>query len=185
MTDLGTFTGEPEEWRSICDMPEYEVSSLGRIRRVSSLINKKLYEPLTPRPGPYGYPNYLFKFGKKKWRRNIHPLVCRAFHGPKPTPKHGVAHNDGSRDNNRASNLRWVTQVENSLDSIRHGTSTRGERNAFSKLNKDAVLEIRREYRSSGNAERNKQLMAKFGISRATLCNVANRKSWSWLGDEN
>lgn len=48
----------------------------------------------------------------------IHTLVCLAFHGPKPTPKHQVAHKDCNKMNNGYLNLRWATPKENIADSI-------------------------------------------------------------------
>lgn len=50
----------------------------------------------------------------------VHILVCTAFHGPRPTPKHQVDHINRDRWDNRPENLRWVTPHENSLNSITH-----------------------------------------------------------------
>ena len=44
----------------------------------------------------------------------VHRLVAEAF-CPKPEGKDYVNHIDGSRDNNLASNLEWVTNSENAL----------------------------------------------------------------------
>ena len=40
---------------------------------------------------------------------HIHFLVCTAFHGPKPSENHQVAHADGCPSNVRSDNLRWAT----------------------------------------------------------------------------
>nr|WP_121272804.1 HNH endonuclease signature motif containing protein [Pedobacter schmidteae] len=45
----------------------------------------------------------------------IHRIIATAFHGTPPTPQHVVDHIDTNRQNNRPSNLRWVTKLENIL----------------------------------------------------------------------
>jgi len=45
-----------------------------------------------------------------------HQLVCRAFHGPRPTDKHTVDHINQERTDNRASNLKWETKVGQTLN---------------------------------------------------------------------
>lgn len=39
-------------------------------------------------------------------------LVCRAFHGPPPTPQHLVRHVDGDPANDAEPNLEWATRTE-------------------------------------------------------------------------
>ena len=50
----------------------------------------------------------------------FHILVCTAFHGPRPSPRHQVDHINRDRFDNRPENLRWVTPHENCMNSIRH-----------------------------------------------------------------
>ena len=51
----------------------------------------------------------------------VHRIVCRAWHGPPPTPKHQVNHIDGDKTNNHPENLEWVTQTENMKHAWRTG----------------------------------------------------------------
>lgn len=60
---------------------------------------------------------------KKTYRRKhyyVHILVCTAFHGPRPSPKHQVDHINRDRWDNRPENLRWVTPHENQMNNIAH-----------------------------------------------------------------
>lgn len=43
----------------------------------------------------------------------VHRIVATAFLGDAPTPEHVVDHIDTNRQNNRPSNLRWLTRFEN------------------------------------------------------------------------
>ncbi|MCE6967427.1 HNH endonuclease signature motif containing protein [Cereibacter sphaeroides] len=45
----------------------------------------------------------------------LHRIVATAFHGEQPSKSHVVDHIDTNRRNNRATNLRWVTRLENIL----------------------------------------------------------------------
>jgi hypothetical protein len=45
----------------------------------------------------------------------IHRIVATAFHGEPPTKEHVIDHIDTNKQNNRPSNLRWVTRLENIL----------------------------------------------------------------------
>lgn len=45
----------------------------------------------------------------------MHRIVATAFHGEPPTKEHVVDHIDTNKQNNRPSNLRWVTRLENVL----------------------------------------------------------------------
>lgn len=43
----------------------------------------------------------------------VHRIVAFAFHGEPPTKQHVVYHIDTNKENNRPSNLRWITKFEN------------------------------------------------------------------------
>ena len=46
----------------------------------------------------------------------VHRIVATAFHGQAPSEQHVVDHIDTNRQNNRPSNLRWLTKLENILN---------------------------------------------------------------------
>jgi len=72
----------------------------------------------------------------------VHQLVCVAFHGPRPSGIHQVAHIDGRTENNRADNLVWATRKENEAHKKLHGTALVRDRNHQTKINTRMVMAI-------------------------------------------
>ena len=187
-----TLDVDPEEWRLVDGWSDYEVSSLGRVRRATDTFwknskNGKMY--IQYRRGRMlslvdRGKGYLFVCLKMKSRKKYIPvavLVCMTFNGPPPSAKHEVAHGDGSRDNNRADNLSWKTHKENCADKLAHGTAQRGSKNPASKLTEDQVREIRglldTTYRQVAAIAR------RYGISAVTAHRIKSREVWGWLPD--
>jgi hypothetical protein len=149
-----------EIWRAIDEAPEYAVSDLGRVKRI---IPDRFRRPLRVLRTPVGSQGYLVcslhTKGRPQLHRKVHVLVCTAFHGPKPTPRHEVRHLDGNPLNACAGNLAWGTSKENAADCLRHGTFPRGERSPHAKLTDAQVAEIRASH------EHYRSVAEKFGIS--------------------
>lgn len=93
-----------EQWKKIKEYENFEVSSLGRIKK-----GNKIYKPINNGHDYFGVG--LRKNGVKK-RFYIHRLVAQAFI-ENPCNKEEVNHIDGIRTNNQLSNLEWVTRSEN------------------------------------------------------------------------
>ena len=166
-------TLETEEWRAIDGWP-YEASSFGRIRRIgassplATFINKI-----------HKYPYVSLHDGPRRITRRVHQLVCFAFHGPPPSPKHEVAHWDGNALNNRPSNLRWATHQENKHDDdIRLGATPRGSRNGQATLTETDVKNIRALLDTGLSQENIGRL---FGVSQTTVWQIKSGKKWGWL----
>lgn len=93
-----------EDWRTVEGFPNYEISSLGQIRNVSTRTI------LRPARNPQNGRLYVFLPGRRTLY--LHKAVAAAFLPPQP-PGHELDHNDGNKRNNRATNLEWVTHAEN------------------------------------------------------------------------
>lgn len=93
-----------EEWRAVPGYEAYEVSSLGRVRKGSQILD--------PRVTTNGYERIRIN-GKEK---AVHRLVADAFIGH---AEGEIDHIDGNKVNNAVDNLRWVTRSEN----VRHSYS--------------------------------------------------------------
>lgn len=106
-------------------------------------------------------------------------LACEAEHGPPPTPAHEAAHSCGKGHEGCVAkrHLSWKTPEENAADKVQHGTANRGERHMWSKLSESGVKQIR-EIASTASLS---DIAAKFGMSRAAIRMIVDRKSWAWL----
>lgn len=174
-------TLESLQWKVVPGFEAYEVSEYGDLRRRITYIGPcgRIYKAGTVskchKEKRTGY--WTYSLGRTKKER-AHVLVALAFIGPKPFPNAQVAHWDGNPDNNHYSNLRWATRKENAEDSIRHRTSTFGERNPRAKYTLELVRLIRKRY-ATENIEQ-KQLAREYGISPSMANQILNKRCWNF-----
>ena len=168
-------------WRPIPGYEgHYEAGDLGEIRSVDRQVrypngNLQLHRGrvLKQTPATSGYLSVgLNKQGGKTF--GVHTLVLLAFRGPCPEGME-CCHTDGNRLNNRLTNLRWDTRVNNHKDRKLHGTVKKGESHWNSRLTEDAVREIRARRM---NGEVFTKIAQSFGISQTTTIHICQRKIW-------
>jgi len=107
--------------------------------------------------------------------RYVHRLVMEAFVGPCPEGQE-VLHDDNDTANNRRTNLRYGTRVENTADKFRHGTFVLGTQHFNAKLTDDAVREIRRLYAEGDHTQAG--LAKRYGVTQSIIGRVVLRKGW-------
>ena len=166
-------------WRIIPSFPQYEVSSVGGVRRASSK------RELTPHINLRGYfyitlmkPKHLRLQGNPKYSFTRVPMgriICEAFYGAPPEKRSQAAHNNGNPSDNRVENLRWATPLENSQDQYKHGTRVHGARVKCAKLTEAMVSEIRSR-RVAGEVW--SSLSASFGVSVRAVRDAVRGRSW-------
>lgn len=110
-----------EEWRKCTFCPDYEVSSLGRVRSLDRMIKKK-NGWTQKRVGQMLIPGTCNRKDKQYHfvvingvARLLHRVVALAFL-PNPANLRTVDHIDRNRLNNAVSNLKWASHSENNCN---------------------------------------------------------------------
>jgi hypothetical protein len=137
---------------------------------------------LTPFPIRSGHLKVgLRKDGDRHWRC-IHRLVLETYVGPCPDNME-CRHLNGNPKDNRADNLTWGTQAENSKDAVRHGTHpgflNRGEACGSHKLTEEQVRQIVDMYGTGLFTQR--EIGKQFGVHPSEISLIVNRKTWRHL----
>jgi len=169
-----------EIWKSVVDYPDYEVSSCGRVRRIT--VNP--FKPNRPvpyfmkaLPSPSGYLRVHLSGNKTHSTLPVHALVLKAFVGPRA--KGAVCrHLDGDKTNNNLGNLAWGTIFDNASDKVRHGKDPKGERNPRAKLTEAQVLDIRQKAPFFKHGDQSK-IARMLGVSPHTINQVVHGINWA------
>lgn len=170
-----------EEWRDVVGYEGlYQVSSLGRVRRVAGGPGAVVGRILKARKHN-GYLRLVLCKGGSKSGYAVHRLVAIAFLGPPPSADHQVNHKNGIRDDNRPDNLEWVTPQENISHAIEVlGKTNKGEAHGQAKLSRRDVRKIRQLYATGEYLYR--ELGELFGASISTISLIIRREHWQHVG---
>lgn len=173
-----------ERWLPVVGFEgSYEVSDRGRVRSLTRYVEQigRWGKPVSRRMlgrvlamGPHvgGYVAvHLYRDGLQR-ATVAHILVAEAFIGPRP-PGMEVLHNDGDKQNNAVTNLRYGTKLENEADKDLHGTRPRGEQSVSAKL---TAADVKRIRRLKGVPQQ--ELAEEFGCTFSNISAIQLRKSW-------
>ena len=154
---------------------DFEVSDLGRVRRIRSVRGQatgKLRKPWEHIRGRL-YIDFYKRGNPKHRRRLVYQLVAEAFIGPYP-PGMEINHIDGNTRNNCAENLEYVTHRQNIMHAYRTGLAKAlvGEGVAGAKLTDEAVRYIRR------SDDPLSALALRFGVSKSAVYRVRCGHGW-------
>jgi hypothetical protein len=164
------------EWRVVYGWPNYEVSDYGNVRRAVPASGTAVGLILRPNMRK-GYLSYRLYSHQNGTHVSAHVLVCAAFHGPRPSTKHEVAHWDGARTNCWKGNLRWATGLKNAADRERHGRTARGAANGFARLTEAAVAMIKGNIRNGRHGVLT-MLAREHAVSLSTIHDIKVGRTW-------
>lgn len=115
---------DDEEWRTIFDFPNYEVSNKGNIRSKEyndSLGHLRSSKKLKKQVNNCGYEYVILSSKEEKHKTlTVHRIVAKTFI-PNPEEKEDVNHIDGNKLNNNVNNLEWTTTQENIIKRYKIG----------------------------------------------------------------
>ena len=164
-----------EQWRVVVSNENYEVSDIGRVRRISS---GRILKPILDSTGYY---TQNLSLNGKQAPVRVHRLVAEAFVSQFNIT---VNHKDGDKLNNHPDNLEWVTRSENFRHAHENGLSPnppkrKGEAANGAKLTEAIVLECRRRHAEGSVSLR--ALSREYGVCRATISCVIKRSTWAHI----
>jgi hypothetical protein len=177
-----------EIWRPVYSFEGlYEVSDLGRVRRVGKAArNGKgrgggavIGKIRTTHVTPFGYVQVqLYREGKPE-NRQVHRLVAEAFIGPREAGFE-PNHKDGDKTNNAPSNLEWLTRSDNMIHAYATGLRKpanlpSGEAHHKAKLSDDQVRQIRQLFKPRVYA--GPRLALEFGVTTFTIYSIVKHKT--------
>lgn len=162
-----------ERWEKIEDFPWYEVSDLGRVRN-TKMKRGFVYEVKATVSKRHGRYMVWLCDGERRAANWRYVFVAKAFcHRPEGTTD--VNHKDGDKTNDKASNLEWVTRLENVRHNIHKlGRDCHGSNGPNAKLSFDQVAEIRDRYE---RGEKGCELAKEFSVSHSTISEIVNYKT--------
>jgi hypothetical protein len=164
-----------EIWKTVQACKAYEVSSLGRIRRILPGKRTKVGNIIRSEANTK-YRTATLVFEGIRHYVQIHVLVCETFHGQKPSPNHQAAHLNGDKHDNRAENLCWATVAENHAHKNLHGTTRRGENGTGAKLTAADVAAIRNSFQSGKT--KYVHVARAYGVHLTTIKRIVTRATW-------
>lgn len=180
-----------EMWKTIKDFEMYEVSNLGRIKRIRSKVKiwgrgkegatRTVKERILKlQINMRGYSSVTLSIENIRKTKTVHRLVAEKFIKNTDNLPH-VNHINGIKTDNRAKNLEWVTPSQNIAHAIKTGlynpkeACKRGEESNLSKLTEKDVVKIKREL-SEGKTYR--AIAKEFNVVPDTIGAINRGESW-------
>lgn len=145
----------------------HTVSNFGAVRRSDgSGVRSSIADRGRPKVG--------LRVERQLFTRLVGTLVAAAFIGPRPEG-HGVYHNDGDVNNNRATNLRYDTHHGHLAYRRTHRMelAKRGEEHGSAKLQTADALRI------AGDRRAQCVIAEEYGISPATVSKIRSGRKWA------
>jgi hypothetical protein len=170
--------GQEEIFKPIPGFCNYDVSNLGRVRRIGRAQRATAFRILKPTINKYGYKRVGLSEHSKIKSMTVHRLVALAFIG-EPQEGKQVNHKDGIKTNNNINNLEYVTIQENAIHAFTHNLNPqKGHTHDKSKLTEEDVWEIRKLL---GEGKRKSEISRMYSVHYSSIQHIENGLNWAWL----
>lgn len=181
------YSTETEVWKDVVGFEKYySVSDSGYV------YSKRKKTIMKSGGSSTGYPKIdLYDDDGNRYPVQIHRLVAEHFI-PNPHDKPQVNHIDGSRDNNKVTNLEWVTSSENMIHARDIGRLVisaerrakvseffKGENHPRSKLSEEDVRNIWKLKKQGIYTQR--KIAEFFKVSESTISMILRKQNWKHL----
>lgn len=115
-----------ENWKDIINFDGYQISDYGRLKccrdnRGNLTDTYRIVRPSVDKDGYFRVTMTTYEKPRKSYHKLVNRLVAEAFIGPSPEPNMVVDHIDDNKQNNKVSNLQWITAPENSTKAAMAG----------------------------------------------------------------
>ena len=170
-----------EEWRPVVGYEDlYAVSDAGRVVRLAGGRGARSGRVLRRHERSPGDGYRFVQLSRHDHKRTfgVHVLVAEAFLGRRPRGKF-PNHKNLDKQDNRASNLEWMTNRQNTMHAIRAGRKPGrpmpGQSNGRSVLTREQVGEVIRQKGHIGQ-----RVLAKLcGVSKTAIQKIHQGKGWT------
>lgn len=170
------------EYRDVPGFPGYRVGDDGsvwscwmlQVRRPSRMGS--IWMRMKASRQPSGHLSLRLCRNGERYKFLLHRLVLETFVGPCPEGMEGCHSPDNNPTNCRLENLRWGTHTDNMQDRVLHGTSSRGQKNAFAKLTDEQVKLLRERYGKGGVTM--SVMASELGVSKTTVRMAIRGLTW-------
>lgn len=172
-------------WKAIPGFSLYHISNYGEIKTFN-WKNKKVEKIMSPALDGAGYFRTMLKRDSdgKFCTVKVHRLVAQTFI-PNPLNKPQVNHINGIRNDNRLTNLEWVTNAENIKHSFKIGlSSNKGEKNPAATLTDAQAKEILANYKfgkKNKDGITKKEIAQQYNVNVCVIRDLVMRKTWKHL----
>lgn len=172
-----------ENWKSIINYPNYQISDLGRIRGTNHTKGKDYRYKKTVVNSKSGYEYCAVQKEDKVKNFTVHRIVAIHFI-PNPVNLPEVNHKDGNKLNNKFDNLEWVTKAENKRHANANGfwKHTDKHKTAMVKYNKKNKSKVVLQFDLTGNlmAEHSstEEAAKSVNASQGNVANCCNGKQY-------
>lgn len=148
----------------------YSVSNLGRVKATKKQTNRATRKNRIRKEckDTKGYYYYGLVKNEKVKNFTSHTLVMLTFIGPRPKNKE-INHKDGNKQNNKKSNLEYVSRSYNQRHAYLNGLQTQGG------VTKEMVIKIRKLFNKGYTVG---QLAKKFKKGNSTISYITRNITW-------